>query len=343
VTELTGVTDVTAVTAVTGASPTLAAIEVPTIGPDATVAELVRASLLANVAHLVAHEPIARRDEDPEGVHQARVAIRRTRSNLRTYRDLLEPAWWRPLDAELKRQAALLGSVRDADVLGARLRAAIAGLPAHDRSPASFVLDRLAGERARSFAALAAELDAPAHADFVARLAEMVAEPVFAEGADSAAGGTRRSTVDRPAAELVPTLVARPWRKLRKEVRALPPAGDAPPPELHEKLHEVRIRAKRARYACEAVRPVVGKPARRLAKRLGDLQDVLGDLHDTAVAEDWLRAAAADVRIPRSAALAAGLLVAREREQGAGLLAEWPGAWSRVTDADAGWIEAGRG
>ena len=55
-----------------------------------------------------------------------------------------------------------------------------------------------------------------------------------------------------------------------------------------DKLHATRILAKKARYAADVAVPVVGKPAAKLAKALGKLQDVLGDLHDCAVAEAWL-------------------------------------------------------
>lgn len=313
-------------------SPAIEVPEVPEPGSDATVAELVRAGLLANVALLVAHEPVAREDNDPEGVHQARVGIRRTRSNLRTFRRLLDPAWSAPLDGELKRQAALLGDVRDDDVLAMRLQDAIARLPEGDQLAASALLDRLAGQRAQHFRALAAELDAPSHADFMARLVAAVADPVFAVGADG--DGYGRSLVDRPAIDVVPALVAKPWRRLRRDVKALPQDGDVP----HEALHQVRIRAKRARYACDAAKPVVGKPAGKLASRLADVQDVLGDLHDTAVAEEWLRAAAGDVRVPRAAAVAAGQLVACERAEGEELAAQWPVAWARVQALDTSWV-----
>jgi CHAD domain-containing protein len=312
------------------APPGLSAVEVPTLEQDATLAELVRAGLLANVAVLVEHEPVAVLDQDPEGVHQARVGIRRTRSNLRTFRDVLEPAWRVPLDAELKRQAALLGHVRDADVLGQRLRRAIEDLPGRDQLPALGLLDRLAEQRAQAFAELHAELTSPAHGDFIARLLTTVDQPVFVSGAEDGAG----ALIGRPAVDVVGPLVAKPWRKLRKAVRRLPPSDEV----THEELHQVRIKAKRARYACDAVKPLIGKPAKQLASRLGDLQDVLGDLHDTSVAEDWLRAAASDVRVARSGAVAAGVLVARERADGADLEAQWPAAWKRVRASDTGWM-----
>jgi CHAD domain-containing protein len=309
-------------------------IQVPEIGEDATVAELVRAGLMANVALVIEHEPVVLLDEDIEGVHQARVGIRRTRSNLRTFRDLLDPAWRAPLDDELKRQAALLGHVRDADVLGLRLRRAIDDLPPRDQRTASMLLERLADQRARAYGELHAELVSDAHREFLTRLAGQVARPVFAGVADGDDQGRASMVTDRPAIDVVAALVGKPWKKLRKAVKRLPPRDEV----THEELHEVRIKAKRARYACDAVRPVVGKPAKRLASRLGGLQDVLGDLHDTAVAEDWLRSAAGDVRVPRAAALAAGLLVARERADGAALEADWPDAWAQVRAADTGWL-----
>jgi hypothetical protein len=61
------------------------------------------------------------------------------------------------------------------------------------------------------------------------------------------------------ASEAAPPLVAKAWRRLRKAVRR---AGATPPDEA---LHRIRIRAKRARYAAEAVKPVLGKPARAFA------------------------------------------------------------------------------
>src|SRR4029450_2441068 len=73
---------------------------------------------------------------------------------------------------------------------------------------------------------------------------------------------------DRPAAEVRPPLVARPWKKLRKEVRK---AGDDPP---DEQLHQIRIRAKRARYAAEAVDAVIVKPAETCADDIADRQSV---------------------------------------------------------------------
>ena len=79
-------------------------------------------------------------------------------------------------------------------------------------------------------------------------------------------------------------LVAGPWKKLRRAVEAL---GDEPPDVA---LHAVRIRAKRCRYAAEAVSPAIGKPAKRFAAAVAGVQDVLGEHQDAVVAGQWLRA-----------------------------------------------------
>jgi CHAD domain-containing protein len=103
----------------------------------------------------------------------------------------------------------------------------------------------------------------------------------------------------------MPQLVRKPWRRV---VRAINELGPEP---RDEALHDIRIRAKRLRYACEAVAVVVGKPAIRLAKDAAALQGVLGDQHDAVVAEDWLRGASRSAK--GAAALVAGQLIAGER------------------------------
>jgi CHAD domain-containing protein len=121
----------------------------------------------------------------------------------------------------------------------------------------------------------------------------------------------------------MPPLVAKPWKKLRKAVRK---AGDDPPD--HE-LHQIRIRAKRARYAAEAVEPVIGKPAEDFADAVSDLQSVLGDHQDAVVGEAWLREAAGSAR--RDVALVAGQLIAAERASAADTRAHWPKVWKAAS------------
>jgi len=260
----------------------------------------------------VEHDPLVRTGGDPEGVHQARVATRRLRSDLRTFRHLLPPEWYTATTDELRWLGQSLGAVRDADVLLERLEAAAAHLDIVDRSAAKQLLARLERERADDRDALLAAMDSDRYGQLLDRLATAARE--------LPPGGDRKARAARAAgAAAAPR---RPWRHLRGAVRSL---GDHPSDDA---LHQVRIRAKRLRYASEAVSPVVGKPATALARTAANLQDVLGELHDCVVAEGWLRDAARDA--PADQALAAGLLIAAERAEAAGHRAEWHAEWKHL-------------
>jgi CHAD domain-containing protein len=92
--------------------------------------------------------------------------------------------------------------------------------------------------------------------------------------------------------------------------------------------HAVRIRAKRCRYAAEAVAPVFGHQAGRFAAAIAAVQAILGDHQDTVVAEAWLRATGAALS---PACVSAGELIAAERQERARLRSRWSKVWKRAT------------
>jgi CHAD domain-containing protein len=282
----------------------------PEVDAGATVEALLRHDLAAGTLRLFRHEAGVRIGEDPEAVHQARVATRRLRSTLRTFSSLLEPEWTDRLRDELKWLADLLGAVRDTDVLLGRFQEHLAALPAADAKIGPRLLAGLVSERDSARRRLLAGMAKDRYATLLDDLVAAAAAPLLLPGAD------------RPAAEVMPALVAKPWRKLRKAVKQ---AGDDP---SDDELHQIRIRAKRARYAAEAVEPVIGRPAERFADATADLQEVLGDHHDAVVGEDWLRQAAASAR--RDVALVAGLLIAAERASAASSRDGWRPVWKAL-------------
>jgi CHAD domain-containing protein len=279
----------------------------PEVGASSSVETLLRHDLASGTLRLFRHEAGVRIGEDPEAVHQARVATRRIRSTLRTFASLLEEEWTDRLRDDLKWLANLLGEVRDTDVLLERFSEHLAALPAEDAKPGRRLLDRLAEQRDQARRRLLGGMSSDKYLQLLEDLVAAAAAPALLPGSD------------RPAAEVMPPLVAKPWKKLRKTVRT---AGDDPPD--HE-LHQIRIRAKRARYAAEAVEPVIGKPAEDFADAIADLQGVLGDHQDAVVGEAWLRGAAASAR--RDVALVAGLLIAAERASAADTRASWRKVW----------------
>jgi len=132
-----------------------------------------------------------------------------------------------------------------------------------------------------------------------------------------AAAGDASHDADRAALRAV---VDPAWRKLDDAVTALGDSAD------DAALHRVRRRAKRARYAAEAVEPVFGKPARDFARGMADLQTVLGEHQDAVIAGRWLRDTAAR-GVDERAAFAAGELAAAERLTEATTRDAFPAVW----------------
>ena len=123
---------------------------------------------------------------------------------------------------------------------------------------------------------------------------------------------------DRRAANFARRVVKRRWHQLAVVVDT----ADENPTDTE--LHQIRIAAKRCRYAAEAVAPVIGKPARRFAAGVEAVQTVLGDYHDTVVAEAWLRDTAGELVDCR---IVIGALIAAERLERATLRQVWPETW----------------
>ena len=247
----------------------------------------IAAAIGASVDQLDRELPRARSGHDPEGVHQARVATRRLRSDLRTYGPLLDEPWRDTTRAELEWLADALGAVRDADVLGLRLAEAFAvvGVAA---DAAATISARLGDQRDTARTRLSEVLDTPRTAALLNELRRSAVDPP-----------TTLSALGRAELRLRP-LVRRPWRKLSRAVGRL---GTEP---TAAELHRVRLLAKRTRYAAEAVVGVYGRDTRRFASAVQQVQDVLGDMNDAQVAIAWLRDAATD--LDPSTAFAAGEL-----------------------------------
>ena len=294
-------------------------LEAPELDGGASMAAVVTASLRRSVGQLVAHDHVVRLDDDIEGVHRARVGTRRLRSDLRTLAPVLAEGWADRLRGELRELATDLGRVRDHDVLLARLGAAVATLPEGDRPAAAEVVARVAAPRAGEQAELLEVMRSERYLVLLDDLVAAATEPRLGEGADE------------PARRVLPGLVRPRWTQLRKTVADLGPDPDS------AALHGVRILVKRARYASELAGPVVGEGAAALGVALADLQDVLGDLHDTEVAEARLRSLLPG--LGSGERFAAGELVATERAQRAHLRAAWPEAWAACDRKSlTGWL-----
>lgn len=289
---------------------------------DASARDVVLARLREQHRALLAQDVLARLGA-PDAVHRMRVAVRRVRAALATFRPLLDAARTKPVRAELRWLARALGEERDAEVLLERLSTAAAELPAELAigAVASRIDDAL---RARSRAARERTLD-PLDSERWFALADalsaIVAHPPWRAGTDA-------PDAEASAAELLRPLVR---RELRRTRRRLERAAAAPPGARHDELlHEARKAAKRARYAVESLEPVDGEPASRLARSLARVQSVLGEHHDAVVAAPVLRELGMRAHLGGDNAFSYGLLAGHERARALAAESELGAAWARA-------------
>ncbi|MGH8990916.1 MAG: CHAD domain-containing protein, partial [Acidimicrobiia bacterium] len=137
------------------------------LGAHATVGDVIRAALTAGLNRMVAHDSGVRLGDDPEDVHQARVGTRRLRSDLRTFRPLLDPEWVGGLRDEAGWFAGLLGEVRDAEVLMERLEDQAKTLAKEDAAGVTSLVRRLADNREAGRARLLEAMNSPRYAELL--------------------------------------------------------------------------------------------------------------------------------------------------------------------------------
>jgi CHAD domain-containing protein len=288
------------------------------VGEGATGLDVVRSAVATSTIRLVSHDRIARAGDDPEGVHQARVAVRRLRSDLRTFRPLVERRWADSLRVELRWLGRLLAPVRDAEVLGARLRERIERMASLELASAKVLLDGLETDLLAARRHLLEGMDSRRYEELLLRLVRAALEPL-----------PRRGLADRPA-ESLGSLMDRPWAKLSKSAAALGSgSSDAA-------LHATRIHAKRVRYGAEVLSPVFGKRAARFAVSAEALQGELGEHQDAVVAMAWLsdRGIEADDQVVAFTAGRLAELEARSRDRAR---ERWPKAWKRLERSNRFW------
>ncbi|WP_406096982.1 CHAD domain-containing protein [Streptomyces sp. NBC_01013] len=281
--------------------------------------------VLAYVQHqitaIVALDPAVRRGL-PDSVHRMRVATRRLRSALRSYRKVLDRTVTDPVCAELKWLAAELGVDRDQEVLDARLLTRIEGLaPTLVLGPVRARLRmwstaRRSGSRRRTVEVL----DGTRYLALLEKLHALLADPPLRPAAAGPPGKALARAAHKDHARLATRLA---------HAREHPPGPD------HDlALHNARKAAKRARYSAEAARPALGKPARKSVKRLKAVQSLLGDHQDSVVAREALRTLAVQAHAAGESSFTWGLLYGQEEAAAAALRRELPKVWARASRAE---------
>lgn len=300
-------------------------------GPSATprtpragsAGQAVHDRLAEQVRILVAKDPGVRLDEE-EAVHDMRVAARRLRSLLRSYRKLFDRAVTDPLAVELRWLGRVLGDARDHEVLAARFAATADRVRLADPTDATAADLADAGARLRTAErhayqtareAAVAELDKRRYYRLLDTLTAIVADPPLRARANHDAGPELRRTLERERRRLARRIAA---------ARSAPPGheGDAA-------LHAARKAAKRARYAGETAEPLA-PGAKRFAKRTKRVQQLLGEHQDAVVARTAVRRMAVEAHAAGLDTFAYGLLYAAEDQAAADAAERLPKAWERA-------------
>ena len=277
---------------------------------------------------LLTLDPLVRRDE-PDAVHKMRVACRRLRSTLRTFRPLLDRARTEPLRQELRWLAGELGHARDAEVMADRLDQALASEPSElVIGPVSRqVVERFSTESAEARVRVLAALDSPRYAALLDSLDEVVDGPPTKPASRPALRGMARKALRRVDRRLAKAEKLADGRSAGS--RLLPPLPGVVD-DRATALHDARKAAKRARYAAEALQDLGGKDARRLVKTLKHLQNVLGAYQDSVLTRQVLRDHGVRTHLDGENAFTYGLLHARQQAEGERALAALPSAQRRI-------------
>lgn len=290
------------------------------VGPDLAVGEVAFAVLRKQFAALKANEPGTRLGEDIEALHDMRVAIRRLRAAMATFRPFLTPRMLRYRD-QLGWVAAALGEVRDLDVQLERMHEWRANFPPERAAALGAVEDLLNARRRAARKRMLAALDSRRYESVCARFAAALR-----------AGPPRSFAPGRtPILAVAPDLVERRYRRVRKMGDAI--RKDSPP----DSYHALRIEAKKLRYALEFVgNGIYGKPALEFSARVTAMQDVLGLHQDAYVAMDLLEevAASSGRRLGPGTLMAMGAISESYRTHAVELRAQFPAVYKPIAGDD---------
>jgi CHAD domain-containing protein len=320
--------------------------------PPPAALEVLRAYLAAQSSAFLGQLPRLREGK-PEASHRIRVACRRARSMLRTYKPLLEPEWCDELADQIAEFTDVIAPERDIEVVRERLLKALdalgeeagsgsaagglggAGLGGAGVLRARTLLDRMLQ---REYAA--------AHETTLAALAG----PKFHALADRLALAPQTLPAGQRAAEpadaaLYP-LVVQSFAQVERRVAALPdprrqnPRSTLPDDTTDELWHRLRIAAKRARYAAEVCIPVGGQASADFAAAMERITEDLGTQQDATVASAVLLRAARTPRIAAPTGFVLGRLLGDAR---AGILRArlaFPTLWTDAADPTLrAWLE----
>jgi len=277
-----------------------------TLDPDLSAMQAAKNIFLQLLETMRANEAGIRDDLDTEFLHDFRVAVRRTRSGLALFKEVLPEDIREHFRNEFSFLGRVTGPVRDLDVYlllaeqGYRNR-----LPEYLQGGLEDFFSRLHQTRKQEFARLIRTMDSPRYKSILSDWEDVL------QADDRSWSGCS----DMPVIDLAIGTIRKWHRRIIEDGKEI--KDDSP----DEALHRLRIRCKKLRYGLEFFASLfpAGK-MRRIRKQLKHLQDNLGAFNDLAVQQNMLREHLERLRpgvrknLYQAAALG-GLLTSLHREQ----------------------------
>ncbi len=253
----------------------------PGLQPDDSMVEAAHKAIAFHFQRMIKHEPGTRRGEDIEELHDMRVATRRMRAAFRVFGDYLDAGEVKPFVKGLRRTGRVLGAVRDLDVLWKKTEDYLNTLPPDQQDDLEPLRAAWKIERTQARESMLEYLNSDRYKEFKESFSQFLEDPdAGALPIFSAKGEPRPHRLGY----VVPLLVHQRLAALRAY------DGWVTGPDVPlERLHRLRIAAKRLRYTLEFFEEVLAPETKTLIKRMKMLQDHLGDLQDAVVASNLLR------------------------------------------------------
>nr|WP_252393736.1 CYTH and CHAD domain-containing protein [Candidatus Rhodoblastus alkanivorans] len=246
--------------------------------PDANLDEATARIILGAIDHYLVNWASLRASDDPESIHQMRVALRRLRSALGMLKRAIPCPEFEVFREEAKDLASALGPARDSDALRELIEDGPMG---HfgDKKDFAPLLDALEERRAAAYADSRALIESPRPSVFVLRLSAFVAR----RGWRNAVSGPELSRLTEPVAVFAAQALDRVHKRVRKRGKKLVTLPD-------EQRHQVRIALKNLRYGGEFFAACFNeaRDATPFLRAAANLQGLLGAHNDAASADHFL-------------------------------------------------------
>ncbi|HEY3562698.1 MAG TPA: CHAD domain-containing protein [Kribbella sp.] len=240
---------------------------------DEPVRVLVGAALARGARRLEKSVGMVANGED-DAIHQVRVSCRRLRSDLKLFRKLLAGDWATGLRADLAALAQACGEARDLEVIAALVRESVTSEDNDEHVDTILTALTLGLDRAAARSAEVVLGDATR--ELLTTLEAVAAAPDL------------KPKADRPCSEVLPQLLQSATDRFTREADRLEPWTP------DDDWHQVRLLAKRVRYAADTSATVLGEEARATAANAAKYQELLGQHQDHCAAADALTAMADD-------------------------------------------------